>query len=61
MNVTSEYIQKYKNLTGDDLYGIILDDDDNSTTTRVLQIDTDENFEAEWYLAEGTAKYLNIL
>ena len=35
MNVTSEYIEKYKNLTGDDLYGIVLDEN-STTSTRIL-------------------------
>ena len=26
MNVTTEYIEKYKEITGEDLYGVVIDD-----------------------------------
>ena len=34
MNVTTEYIEKYKEITGDDLYGVVLD---NSTTPETIR------------------------
>ena len=33
MNVTTEYIETYKKITGDDLYGVILDNSTESNSS----------------------------